>query len=143
VGLTAALYGCYVVGSLSLLCSRDGVIVQCSRIATGWFGTAETGRQDFGPIEGVQEGTPGQMVVTTESRERQFIEGFDASAFTELESFIGSTTSTMTVKTGHLSLYAPLLWAIGLAVTIFGVFSLRKGISLLRSQLGNSTLDKD
>jgi hypothetical protein len=143
VGLTAALYGCYVVGSLSLLCTRDGVTVRCSRIATGWFGTAETGRQDVGPIEGVQEGTPGQMVVTTDGGERQFIEGFDASALTELKGFIGSTRSTMTVKTRHLSLYAPLLWGISLAATIFGIFSLRKGISLLRRQLGNSTPHKD
>jgi hypothetical protein len=83
------------------------------------------------------------MVVTTESGERHFIEGFDASAFTELKGFMGSTTSTMTVKTRHLSLYAPLLWGISLAVTTFGIFSLRKGISLLRRQLSNSTLHKD
>jgi hypothetical protein len=142
VGLAAALYGCYVVGNLTLLCSRDGTIIQCSKISTGWFGTTETGRQDYGPIEDVVEGTPGQIVITTDAGERDFIEGFDASVYTELKNFLGSTSSTMSVSNGNLSLYAPLLWGMSLALSLFGVFSLRKGISLLRKQLSISTLHK-
>jgi hypothetical protein len=135
MAIAGLILGLYLAGRLSLECTRDGDGVQCSRVTTGWLNNRETSRDAYGPIAAVSEGGRNQIVITTVNGERAIIDGFDLAAMGQLESFLSSASATMVVQVEAWLKYAAGVWAISLAVGIFGVFTLRSGMRWLRETL--------
>lgn len=132
--VACALFGCYAFGDLTLQCRRADDGVRCDRVTRGWFGAAETGRQEFGPIVSVAEGRPEQIVAAKPDGERQLIDGFGEPALAELGRFLASPASSAVISGESFALWPPLLWGLGLVTLALGLFSLRKGVRMLREQ---------
>jgi hypothetical protein len=141
--VAAALFGCFAFGDLTLHCSRAAEGVRCDRVTRGWFGAAETGRREFGPIVGVAEGRPDQIVAAKPDGERQLIDGFGESARSELRDFLSSPAPSLVIRGESFAIWPPLLWGLSLLTLALGLYSLRKGIRMLREQLAAGEVAAD
>lgn len=141
--VACALFGCYAFGDLTLQCRRAEDGVRCDRVTRGWFGAAETGRREFGPIVSAAEGRDGQIVSAGPDGERQIIDGFDAAALAELRRFLASPAPSALIRGESFALWPPLLWGLGLVTLALGLFSLRKGVRLLSEQLAAGEVAAD
>lgn len=133
--------GCYLWGNVTLTCERvknaESQQVDCRRLLRGWFNSRQTDETLYDNVLGVSMSVHDELLLRHGAFEQsQAAAGFGEAAMAQVQTFLTSTTSSLTLSATdwRVRLAAPACLLLALLCAVWAFLSLRQGWRQLKEQ---------